>query len=182
MKIDLEKYIRNRRADLDHVEEINIDEMWEAFGEKKMSLPRKRNRMKFYWAAAVGILLLGVVTMINRTETRSQDEIIHERLAEADPKLAEEQVGLVQMIKSQGEIVGQMGIEESQFPELFRELKVLDSLQLEAMNDLGNYRDRRNLWRTLLRNYKSKARVLELMLYEFDKKENELKYESTKQI
>ena len=108
--------------------------------------------------------------------------MIHEKMTQADPRLAEEQLNLVRMISDQGEVIGQMGINEEAFPELFRELKVLDSLQQEAMSDLENYQDRRNLWKTLLRNYKSKARVLELMIYEFDKKENELNYESSTQI
>jgi len=180
MKIDLEKYIRNHRADLDDVEDINVDEMWGEFHER--TRPKKKLKFGFYLAAAVGIILIGVFTVVNKHSNLNQDEIIHEKLVEADPRLAEEQVSLVKMISDQGELIGQMGIDQEEFPELFQELKVLDSLQMEAMNDLENYRDRKNLWKTLLRNYKSKARVLELMIYEFDKKENELNYESSKQI
>ncbi len=178
--IDLEKYIRSHRSELDDIEDLNIDEMWGDFNEQNR--PKSKRKYGFYLAAAIGIILIGVVSVLSQRPVLNQDEIIHEKLTQADPRLAEEQMGLVKMISDQGALIGQMGIEEAAFPELFQELKVLDSLQLEAMSDLENYQDRKNLWKTLLRNYKSKARVLELMIYEFDKKENELNYESSKQI
>ena len=180
MKIDLEKYIRSRRSELDDIEALNIDEMWGEFNERNR--PKRSRKYGFYLAAAVGIILIGVVSVLMQKPALNQDEMIHEKMTQADPRLAEEQLNLVRMISDQGEVIGQMGINEEAFPELFRELKVLDSLQQEAMSDLENYQDRRNLWKTLLRNYKSKARVLELIIREFDKQENEIDYEKSIQI
>lgn len=178
--IDLEKYIRSHRSDLDNIEELNVDEMWGEFNHQHLT-KAKRN-YKFYLAAAIGILLLGVASIMVQSEALDPDEVISKKLTQVHPGLADEQVGLVKLIKGQHEVIERMGIDRSKFPELFQQLEVLDSLQLEAMNDLGNYQDRSNLYKTILRNYKSKARVLELMIYEFDKQENEIKYESSKRI
>jgi len=180
MKIDLEKYIRNHRPELDDVEEFDVDKMWKEFSETES--PKKNSFYGFYLAAAIGLILIGVVSVFSKNPILNKDEVIYEKMAKADPRLAEEQEDLVKMISHQGELIGQMGIDKKQFPDLFQELNVLDSLQLEAMNDLDNFQDRKNLWKTLLRNYKSKARVLELLIYEFDKQENEINYESSKQI
>lgn len=180
MKIDLEKYIRNHRDDLDFIEELDVDQMWNDFNAKNK--PSTKKRFKVYLIAAVSLVLVGVVSILYQTGQLHNDDVIYNKLSQTNPSLAKEQEDLVKLISNQGEIINQKGIDEAQFPELFRELHILDSLQLEAMRDIDNYQDRKNLWKTLLRNYKGKARVLELMIYEFDKQENENNYENSIQI
>ena len=119
---------------------------------------------------------------LNNSDTISQDDLVYQKLSEIDPSLAAEQVSMNLMVSHQDSLIKNLGITESQFPELFGEIRELDSLQLDYLNDLDNYRDRKNLTRTLLRHYQRKARVLELMLYEFDKQESETAYETAKEI
>ena len=180
MKIDLEKYIKNHRSEIDEVEAFNVDEMWKDFVEKDKPVPKPK--FNWYKMAAIGIILVGVVFVLSQNWMSNNDEVIYERLSQSNPNLAEEQVDLVRLISSQGELIGEMGIDEKQFPDLFQELKELDKLQIEAMKDIDNYQDRKNLYKALMRNYESKARVLELIINEFDKQENERDYEKSIQI
>ena len=180
MKIDLEKYIKDHRSQLDDIEQLNVDEMWKDFVKKDKPIPK----VKFNWykVAAVGLVLVAAVTVFLQMFPLSQDEVIYDKLSQSDLNLAKEQESLVKLISNQGEIIEKMGIDEKQFPDLFEELKVLDTLQIEAMQDMENYQDRKNLYRALMRNYESKARVLELIINEFDKQENERDYEKSIQI
>ena len=180
MKIDLEKYIRNHRSELDDVEEVNLDEMWKDFVEKDK--PVSKPKFNWFKVAAIGIILVAAVSFLARNWQLNKDDVIYERLSQSNPGLAQEQESLVKLISNQGEIIGELGVDVKQFPELFRELKVLDSLQLEAMQDIDNFQDRRNLYKALMKNYESKARVLELIIREFDKQENEIDYEKSIQI
>jgi hypothetical protein len=180
MKVDLEKYIKDHRLQLDDIEELNIDEMWKDFVEKDK--PTSKPKFNWYKVAAIGIVLIAAVTIFSQNISINQDELIHKKLSQSDLNLALEQENLVKLISNQGEAIEKMGIDEKQFPDLFQELKVLDTLQMEAMQDLENYQDRRNLYKALMRNYESKVRVLELIINEFDKQENERDYEKSIQI
>ena len=182
MKIDLEKYIRSNRNQLDAVEDIDVEQMWNDFDQKHK--PKRLRRMTpwYMMAAAVAIILLGVTIFFNNSEGTSQDDLVYQRLSEIDPDLAAEQVSMIKMVSEQDNLIKNLGITESQFPELFNEIKELDKMQMDYLNDLENFRDRKNLTRTLLRHYQRKARVLELMLHEFDKQESESAYETAKEI
>lgn len=187
MKIDLEKYIRSNRSDLDDIEPIDIDQMWSDFDERerlkqKDQKPVRRLRAYLlYTAAAIGVLLIGAQVLLN-DQKLNKDDLVYQKLIEINPELAAEQVAMIQIINQQDSLIKQIGISESQFPELFREMENLDSLQMEVIEDLDNYRDRKNLTRTLLRHYQRKARILELMMHEFDNQEKESNYEYDKQI
>ena len=180
MKVDLEKYIIENRSALNQVESVDADSMWEEFNQRRK--PVRKLKPFYYLAAAMLIILIGIGFLFSPAKELSMDELVAEKLNQTDPILATEQEHLMQLINSQGLLINQMGIDEGQFPDLFEEIKSLDRLQLEAINDLENLGDRKNLMRTLLRYYERKARVLELMIYEFEKQENETKYESAKQI
>ena len=180
MMVDLEKYIRSNRSQLDDVESFDVDQMWHDFDQKHK--PVRRLRPWYFAAAAVAVLLLGLTMFLNNADPITQDDLVYQKLVEIDPALAAEQVSMQQMVSEQGNLIVNLGITQSQFPELFNEIKVLDSLQLDYLHDLDNYPDRKNLTRTLLRHYQRKARLLELMLYEFEKLESESKYETAKAL
>ena len=182
MKIDLEKHIRSNRNQLDDVEHFDVDQMWNDFDQKKMPVRVRQMKPWYMMVAAVAVVLLGVTLFLNNTENTSQDDLVYQKLSEIDPDLAAEQVSMIQMVTHQDSLIKNLGITESQFPDLFDEIKELDSLQMGYLNDLENYRDRKNLTRTLLRHYQRKVRVLELMLHEFDQQESESAYETAKEI
>lgn len=182
MKVDLEKHIRANRNQLDDVEDFDVDQMWNDFDQKHKPERIRRMRPWFMMAAAVAVVLIGVSIFMNSTGPTSQDDLVYQKLSEIDPELAAEQVSMIRMVSEQDSLIKNLGITESQFPELFEEIESLDSLQMDYLNDLNNYRDRKNLTRTLLRHYQRKARVLELMLHEFDKQESESAYETAKEI
>jgi len=193
MKIDLEKYIRANRRVLDDVEHFDVDQMWDEFGKKKLPdqsntyplYPEDKTKSRILWyrlIAAVVIILLGTMVFLNGNNQMNQDDLVYQKLYEIDPDLAAEQVSMNQMVAYQDSLIKNLGITETKFPELFNEIRLLDSLQMNYLDDLDNYRDRKNLTRTLLRHYQRKARVFELMLYEFDKQENENEYETGKAI
>jgi len=191
MKIDLEKYIKSNRTHLDDVEYFDVDQMWKDFDQKNLGSANTKKigsgsnpRLKPWYllAAAVAVILLGVQIFMNNKDNITQDDLVYQKLSEIDPELASEQVSMIRMVSEQDSLIKNLGITEAQFPELFEEIHELDSLQMDYLNDLNNYRDRKNLTRTLLRHYQRKARVLELMLHEFDKQENEAAYETAKEI
>jgi len=180
MKIDLEKYLRSKRDQLDDVEQIDIDQMWDNFGQKNK--PVKRIKPWYYMAAAAVVMLLGVSLFINNNSNNNHDDLVYQKLIEIDPILATEQASMTTLVSEQDSLIKNLGITEMQFPELFKEIETLDSLQIDYLNDLDNFRDRKNLTRTLLRHYQTKARIFELMLNEFDKQEKESGYENAKNI
>ncbi len=182
MKIDLEKHIRLNRNKLDDIEHFDVDQMWDDFDRKHKPVRIRRIKPWYMMVAAVVVLLVGAIMLFNNTAVTSQDDLVYLRLSEIDPMLAAEQVSMIKMVSEQDSLIKNLGITQSQFPELFEEIQILDSLQMDYLKDLDNYRDRKNLTRTLLRHYQRKARVLELMLYEFDKQENEISYETAKEI
>jgi len=180
MKIDLEKYIRSNRKALDDIEPIDIDQMWNDFDQKNK--PTKRLIPWRLLAAAAVALLFGSMLFLNNESVSSQEDLVYQKLNEIDPALATEHASMTSLVSHQDSLIKNLGITEVQFPELFKEIETLDSLQIDYLNDLENYRDRKNLTRTLLRHYQTKARVFELMLIEFDKQEKESGYENAKSI
>lgn len=182
MKIDLEKYIKSNRNQLDDVEHFDVDQMWNNFDQKKRPIRIRRMRPWYMMVAAVAVVLLGVTLFFNNTESTSQDDLVYQKLSEIDPELAAEQVSMIGMISEQDSLIKNLGITESQFPELFTELSRLDSLQIEMINDLSDYKSGKNLVRALLRHYEIKARALELMLIEFNRIETEKRYDKHSKI
>ena len=180
MKIDLEKYVRDHRNQLDEIESLDLDQMWNSFDQKKQPIKKM-----FPWrrlAAAVAVLLIGGIFYLNNVPEINHDELVYQKLNEIDPSIADEQKSMTWLVAQQDSLIKNLGITELQYPELFKEIEVLDSLQMDYLNDLEDYRDRNNLIRTLLRHYQTKTRIFELMLNEYDQQEKESTYENGKNI
>lgn len=180
MKHSLENFVKQNIEDFNQVEELDIAEMHQDFEQKNK--PVKRIKGYYYLAAAMIALLIGATFFLYNNNSPTVDQLVAEKLNETDPNLAIQQQELLQLIDEQGIFINENHIDEHRFPELFEQLKSLDQLQSESISDLENLGDRKNLTRTLLRYYVRKARVLELLIYEYEKQENENRYEPTKEI
>jgi len=168
---NLERHIKNNQEALDQGEDLNIDAMWENFENK--SKPRRIIWIKYAVAAAVSLLIVSSFLMLQVKE-KSADELVNDHLAQVDIDLAKDHLQVVSMINQQDSLIHAIGISEELFPELFQQLQEMDELQMQMIQDLDKYQDRRNLIRSLLKHYERKSRILERMLYQYNKelKEN----------
>lgn len=170
---NLEDYIKSNRNELDHIESVDKNEMWQKFSAKKT--PQKIWRLPGWATAAAVALLIGVTGVFIGYNLQGEENITFAQLVEEDPVLAETYQELIDQIQDKERKVQAANVDQEEFKALFDELKNLETIQSEFQKDIPNYGQQKELIKTLLKNYDRKIHLLEILLLEIDKKS---KYEN----
>ncbi len=175
MSVDLEKYLRNRREDLD-VESPDDPVIWEgirkdlqmgdARSKKRKILIRIRN------IAAVTLLILSVGYVIDDliVERRSGLEI---SLANVDSDLGAREKEYQEVLSYKMREAGTLNeLDNIIIAELLEEIQRLDTIYEQTMKDLGELGYNDQVINTIFDTYEKKIYLLELIILENNKIRN----------
>ena len=175
---DLEKYINANREELDHVEEPEIDLIWEGIRtqlQNEQELRKDKDRSggwqlqigrNWKWAMAASIVLAIGTFYMNRTAPVQEVTSV----AALMPELAEEEQNFQLVIAQKEEALGLNQIRKEDYQEIFLELELLESIHQEQLADAPQFEKNDQLVKTLLKYYERKIRILERLSNEIEKK------------
>jgi len=175
MSIDLEKYLKNRREDLD-VELPDDPVIWEgirkdlhagdARSEKKRVLIRIRN------IAAITLIVLSVGYVVTDLigERRTGSEV---SLANIDSELGVREKEYQEILTFKMREAGTFNeVDNIIIAELLEEIQRLDTIYEQTMKDLGELGYNEQVINTIFDTYEKKIYLLELIILENNKIKN----------
>ena len=176
---ELEKYLRENRAKLDHIEEPAIEAIWENIKEEITpqasikSLPSNNWQLNigrnWRWVIAASFALL-ISLMVWNTQNQQQNTLTLASIAEFYPELAEQEKNYQQLISQKEKAIGLSKIDKMAFQEIFQELELLEQIHREYLKDLPRYNFNDQLVKTLIKYYERKIQILERLSREIEKK------------
>jgi len=171
MKLDLEKYLKEKRWKLD-VEEPDEDAIWSGIQKKTSS---KHFRLPTWFWKVAAIFLFSVLVTYAITDVRSKNQVVIVTLADVSKDLGQEEAQLKQMVNLKWEEVEtQLPADKSNLKFLFDELKELDKVYADYQKDLYRTGPNEQIIEAMLDYYQKKIRLLNRMLMEIQKqKEHE---------
>ncbi len=174
MKIDLEKYLRTKRQELD-VEEPDDVLLWE--GIRKEIITEKKPSGFNVWKIAAIFLAVFTVSYILFNEFRMEKEREF-TLSQINESLGTREKAYQEMVKlkmQDANIQELSGIPENDIlPVLVNELYVLDTIYQDAINDLKQHGYMEQIVEIIFDTYEKRIRILEKIIMETQKIE---KYE-----
>lgn len=176
-----EKYIKDNRPDMDRLEQVPIDQMWNRIRQKKAAKNTtqknttvKHQRPPRIWksiAIAASLLALigwGLWFFQEPAPTTFS-------LADISPSLGAKEAQLIQLIHDKETEINFDQINKEEYKEILEDLEFINQSTMETKSDLFKFPDERAV-QTLIRNYELKIRILENLnrLIEKNKKYEEL--------
>lgn len=177
--MDIEKFIRSNRAELDEMEELESDVLWHGI-QQELRHDKWRFQIGTYWrwSIAASILVLSGVAWwwYQSSEISTTDSV---SITAYYPELAQTEQSFQQQINEKKQQLNFSAIDRQAFQEIFMELEILDQIHQEYLDDISIYQDNDQLARTLIKYYERKIQILERLSKEIDKKayNEKLKYE-----
>ncbi len=172
----MEKEIKNRRAELDGMEMPDKARLWRNIQAelKTMEKPLKNGGWRisigkyWQWSIAASICLIITAALLFRPKNQS-GEAEQINLANYYPELAEQKEHYSRLIRQKEQELKLDELEEQNFADLFRELKILEDIHQQTLEDVPRYIDNEQLVRTLIRYYEQKIKILERLSKEVTK-------------
>jgi len=189
----LEEFILDNREELDRIEEIEQEAIWQriAGGFEQKTTLRVVEKKISPWQISIGrnwlitmaatfALCIGVgLWFVKGTDTATSPSI---PLADFSPELAEEQARYMALISQKKEEIGFDQVDRKAFQEVFEELKLLEDIHGEYLNDLPSYLAKEEVIHTLTKYYERKIRILERLSREMEKHYQQEKRKNEKRI
>jgi len=168
---ELEKQIRESRAELDAVERFDAPGIWRATEERLAGASARRRRLGWRagLASAAAVLLLVVLSLLLRPRPQEQPTL---QLADLSPELARQETDLRDAILAKERSLHLDELDRRRYGTYFEELHNLDSLHTEYLADLPEFGHKERLVFTLLRVYELKIQLLLQLENELLKQEN----------
>lgn len=173
---ELEKNIKDNRAELDRIEMPDTRRIWQGIREELQEEQQSAHSgwsisvgKYWQWSIAASVCLLIVAYFIFQPKSvHSSDQI---DLASFYPELAAQQDEYVQLIKQKEAEVNIGKLDKAAFTDIFRELEMLENIHQETLQDVPKYIDNEQLVRTLIRYYEQKIKILERLSKEVAKQQ-----------
>ena len=176
MKIKIEKYLKENREKLD-VEQPDDGLLWE--GIRKEIITEKRSAGFNLWKIAAIFLAVFTLTYIIYNEVSKEKEREF-TLSQIDQTLGEREKEYQQLVllKMQAANIQDLSSnsENGIFPVLVNELNELDTIYLDAINDLKQHGYLEQIVNIIFDTYEKRMRILERIIMESQKIEM---YENT---
>lgn len=176
----LEKYIRENQSELDRIESVDTDALWNRIQQPETTVRQLHPKPRSGWqlqvgrnwqftAAAVVLLLIG--TAIWLVQPPQSDAINTADLSVEDyyPEIADEELAFRRTIARKEAELGLDQLNRQQFIDIFKELDELEKIHRQQMQDLPEVFDNEEWVSTLMRYYEQKLRILERLSREIDK-------------
>ena len=171
MKINIEKYLKDKRDQLD-VEQPDDMMLWE--GIRKGIQEEKRTPRFNYWRIAAIFLAIFILSYIVYNEISKEKEREF-TLSQINESLGEREKEYQQMImlKMQAANIQDLSVnmENEILPVLFNELNELDTIYQDAMNDLKQHGYLEQIVNIIFDTYEKRMRILEQIIMESQKLE-----------
>ncbi len=178
MKINIEKYLLNKRDQLD-VEEPDNAMLWE--GIRKNILIEKKSSGINLWKVAAIFLALFTLSYIVYNEVGKEKEREF-TLSQINKSLGEREEKYKNMVllKMQAANIQELSLnaEDNILPVLINELNEIDTIYLGAMSDLKQHGYLEQIVEIIFDTYEKRMRILEQIIMETQKLE---KYENNEQ-
>ncbi len=178
MSTDIEKYLKGNRDELD-VEYPDDTIIWEGIrsGIRKdnTAVPGESGKnflMRIRNIAAIALIALLAGYVINDIV---KENSVNRRitLASIDSDLARKEKEYKRLIKYKKQEIGSFkDIDNIIITELIEEMNRLDTIYNTVMDDLNNYGYNEKIVNTIFDTYEKKIRILELIILETNKPEN----------
>ncbi|MEM1357570.1 MAG: hypothetical protein AAGF89_05200 [Bacteroidota bacterium] len=165
---ELERQIRQQRAELDTAEDWTPDAGWRVLEERLSGASAYRRRNWFRWGAAASILLACCLGVYFFSEVDTEIETTPS-LVGITPEMAAQEKEYQQLIANKERLLELDKVDATSYAYFFEELHLLDSLQEEYLAELPRYGQNERLLSTLLRYYELKIRLLEQLENELEK-------------
>jgi len=167
MKNDkLKDFIQSHREDFDRIEKPNLDQIW-----KGVSLPKKEKKSNKFWLLGIVFLLIAMIAALainfyqtNQKLNRLEEYVMH------SPEYQNEHERLLRNVSEKELLIKKENINKEDFEEIFQELKELENNQLNIEADFQQYGNSDQLMKTLFKYYERKTKILEILLFENEKK------------
>ena len=188
----LEDFILENREDLDRIEPIKKEVLWNRISE---ALPEE-SKLKIVqqepnpWQLSIGrnwlMLAAGIALAIGVglfwiTSDRNT-ATAHTQLAQFSPELAEEQARYIALVKAKEDELGIDQLDKEVFQEVFQELATWEEIYKEYLADLPTYQAKEEVVHTLSKYYERKIRILERLSREMEKYYQQEKRKNEKRI
>ena len=178
MKIKLEKYLKNKREQLD-VEDPDKLMLWEGI---RKELNTKKHSLGFnVWKVAAIFLTVFTLSYIIYNEVSKESEMeftlaqIHQSLGDREQEYKNI---ILEKMQSSNIQDAEAYPEDNIFPALFNELVELDTIYAEAMQDLEQHGYLERTVDIIFDTYEKRIRILEKIIMESQKSE---RYETNNQ-
>lgn len=174
MKINIEKYLNKKREQLD-VEQADDQMLWEGI-RKELLTERKTVRFNIWKAAAIFLAIFTFSYIIyNEASKEKEREFTLSQINESLGEREKEYQQLI-MMKMQTANINDLAAnsEHEILRVLFSELNELDTIYLDAKNDLENHGYLEQIVEIVFDTYEKRIRILEQIIMESQKLE---KYE-----
>lgn len=163
---ELEKFIEDNRKEFDAVESFDFDQVWEHIDKGQSSRGLSRAKLVL-WCTMV---LLGIVGALFLNSIYSQNQSF-ETIAGLTETQEMQRDQMIQFVSQKEQKLKEKNIDISELGDFANELKGLDDIEQLIMGDFLKTASKEKLVKSMLQYYESKARVLELILLEIEKKE-----------
>ena len=167
MNSNFDEYIKKNRNLLD-VDEPNDDLIWLGINNKQT---KKKSFFSLWKIAATILILLAGAFYLSRI-IQADKQAVSMTLASISPELANQEMSFFLVIDKQLEEIEKSKINKETYAPFFDELKILDELNAEYLEDLNTEPVNPRLISALLRYYEQKIRILEQLLMEIEKTKN----------
>ena len=169
---NFEKYLRDNREELDRVEPLDEQAMWEGISKKVHSPQSAVRSLRSHWkwlamAASVAALIGWGLYFLKPAEEPN----IVISLGDISPELAEREANLMLLISQKEKEIGLDTLNAEAFAEVFEELAELEANSKATRWDMNNGSANERTVETLLRQYELKIRILENLSKEIEKKQ-----------
>ena len=175
MNRDLDKYIEENRNEFARVESFDIEASWMAI-QTDNSLPQAKSKRKFFLGLiAISVFILSAFLVWNSSEKSDFEQ----EVANIPEDMIENHEALISRVSQSEKRLEDFSFESTEFQQIVDEISELEEQKDVFLSDFNKTGNKEQYAKILLRHYERKARIIELLLYEMNKKE---KNETIKQI
>lgn len=178
----LEKYIRENQSELDRIESVDADALWQKIQHPEAQIRPLATKSRSDWqlqvgrnwlltAAATVLILIGVAIWMVQPTAGDQDFTAALSVEDYYPEIAEEEMNFRRTIARKEAELELHQLNRRQFVDIFNELDELEQIHRRQMQDLPEVFNNEEWVSTLMRYYEQKLRILERLSREIDKEE-----------
>ena len=163
----LEEFINAHLREFETVESPNSDLLWHAFDRVQK---KKRSRIKYLIAACISAVLIATSGLISFQLGKSSQTSVRELLTSEGSQLGYYD-DLLKQIDDQRMLISEKSIPKQDHADLFSALYEVEHIEVQLKIDLAKDPNEPAILRALLQQYERKAKLLRLILFEYEKKE-----------
>lgn len=169
MKSKFENYLKENRNALD-VEHPDDDFIWAGI---QAELKAKKSFSVMSWKMAAIFLLALICGFVLNSVLNPVPKMLQLTLADIAPEYAAQEQFYQTSIQEKWEQINTKDFKHTDYTKIFNEIDQLEELKAETFNDFEELGGNPRMVKTLFEYYEIKIRLLEIMLAEIDKKNNE---------